>query len=81
VALEQIMVFLRPFRQILEQYFKTEHDRFLSHTFQFITECCGQALLRIRKIPGSNLGVETRYPKLGFYDFPQSLKTNAGAIH
>jgi hypothetical protein len=37
-------------------------------------------LLRIRKVPGSNLGPETRYPIDGFRGFPQLLYENAGIV-
>jgi hypothetical protein len=35
-------------------------------------------LLRIRKVPTSNLGQETGHPDRVFRDIPQSLQANAG---
>jgi hypothetical protein len=37
-------------------------------------------LLRIREVPGSNLGPKTGYPDWRFSRFPQSLQANAGIV-
>jgi hypothetical protein len=36
--------------------------------------------LRIREVPGSNLGLDTDYPERGIRGFPQSLHLNAGKV-
>jgi hypothetical protein len=37
-------------------------------------------LLRIREVPGSDLGPETGYPDEDFCGFSQSLRSNAGIV-
>jgi hypothetical protein len=39
---------------------------------------CLALLLRIRKAPGSDLGVETVYPVCGLYGFTQSFRYKPG---
>jgi hypothetical protein len=40
---------------------------------------CLTLMLRIREVPGSNIGPDTSYPE-GFRGSPQSLQANAGIV-